>query len=223
MFEPLAPNLKMLVISCQPTLLFGVVLLTQGPVSAITLPPVTTPAETVALNHRLTPLLLVVGPGPVLPWGLCRAYGLLCRSSTPAECSSPADRRSYRHCAGERVAGETIEIARPEKHAGAAPEQGRDVRRLGTDPRHEAGKRPGGGAGGGRNAAPKASRGGVDPTRPHRLVVRIVVGRAGIASRRKIVIGGQQNAAAADQIDHVADRRRGDDPLASAVYDAPNV
>src|SRR5215472_2467492 len=61
-FEPTAPYLKTVAISCQPTLLLGVVTLTQGPVSAITLPPVTTPEEIVASNHSLTRLLLVVGP-----------------------------------------------------------------------------------------------------------------------------------------------------------------
>ena len=51
-FEPAAPYLKTLAISCQPTLLFDTIALVQAPVSAMTLPLVTIPAEIVALNHR---------------------------------------------------------------------------------------------------------------------------------------------------------------------------
>src|SRR6516162_8591619 len=67
-FEPAAPYLKTLAVSCQPTLLFGIVPLTQGPVSAITIPAVTDAPEIVALNQSLTRLLLVVGPVP--PWAV---------------------------------------------------------------------------------------------------------------------------------------------------------
>src|SRR5215831_5483416 len=64
-FEPAAPYLKILAASCQPTLLFGVVPLTQPPLSATTVPPLTTPSEMAASNHSLTRLSLAVGP--VLP------------------------------------------------------------------------------------------------------------------------------------------------------------
>src|SRR6516162_2209318 len=67
-FEPTTPYLRTLAINCQPTLLFGVVPLTQAPVSAITLPPVTTPADMAALNHSLMRLSFVVAP--VLPWAV---------------------------------------------------------------------------------------------------------------------------------------------------------
>ena len=53
------PYLKTSAISCQPTLFFRVVRLTQGPVSAITLPSVTTPVVTAVLDHSLTRLCLI--------------------------------------------------------------------------------------------------------------------------------------------------------------------
>ena len=59
------PYLKTLAVSCQPTLWFGIVTLTQAPGSAITLPPVTAPADMLALNHGLMRLSFVVAP--VLP------------------------------------------------------------------------------------------------------------------------------------------------------------
>jgi hypothetical protein len=60
-----APYLKTLAVSCQPTLWFGIVPLTQASGSAITLPPVTAPADMLALNHSLMRLSFVVAP--VLP------------------------------------------------------------------------------------------------------------------------------------------------------------
>jgi hypothetical protein len=60
-----------LAISCQPTLLFGTVPLIQAPVSAMTLPLVTIPAEIVALNHSFTRLSLFVCP--VLPWAVMQS------------------------------------------------------------------------------------------------------------------------------------------------------
>src|SRR6516165_3454845 len=68
---PAAPYLQTLAVSCQPTLLFGIVPLTHGPVSAITLPPVTIPADIVALNHSLRRLSFVVAP--VLPWAVMQS------------------------------------------------------------------------------------------------------------------------------------------------------
>src|SRR5437016_14085407 len=70
-FEPASPNLKTLDVSCQPTLLFGVIVSAQAPVSAMTLPPTTTPAEIFASNHSLTRLSLL--DGPVMPLAVMRS------------------------------------------------------------------------------------------------------------------------------------------------------
>src|SRR6516165_2553202 len=130
-FEPATPYLRTLAISCQPTLLFGVVPLTQAPVSAITLPPVTTPADMAALNH--------------------------------SRCN-------------------TVEY--PDRSTGRC-----------------------------RKACPGAAGGGVEPARADRIILGMVVGPTWIGRRRKVVIGGEHGAAAADQIDHIAGRRPSDDAL----------
>jgi hypothetical protein len=133
--ELAGPYLKTLAVSCQPTLLFGIVPLTHRPVSAITLPPVTTPAKIVAAPQLDT---LVVGCGSSAALG---GDAESTASDIKARCRQSVTRQHIVSgigiIAGERAADLAVQIAVRENSTGSVAKICQHARGHDTDPGDE--------------------------------------------------------------------------------------